>query len=343
MSREPGSSARRSPEGRVSPASAARTCAYAVRAPRPASRQAVPGGGFFAGERLRYTAAPLIPPHRKSPFVPASRAGRLPLALLLLGLAGCGSGASSPAPAALTYSGSGTLSDTVLPPLSELFVRRGGRALSYEGYVGSSEGFKQVMEGKVMLAGLARSLKSAEKAQHPYYVIIGYDALAVYVHPDNPVATLSRAQLKALFTGTLRNWREVGGANAPVELVTIRLTTGAGTADFFREQILEGAAFAPTRVIPHPRDVMAYVAAHPHAIAFGTLSVPAQGVRFLPVEGVAPTADSVRTADYLLSRPLLLATRDVPEGDLQAFLDLAMSPEGQALVSRSFVPVHVAR
>jgi phosphate transport system substrate-binding protein len=281
--------------------------------------------------------------HRHASSLPPPRAWRRPLALLLLLLGGCSPAASPAGRGPISYAGSGTLSDTVLPPLSEAYAKRGGRPLSFDGYVGSSAGFKQVMEGRVLIAGLARSLKSAEKAQQPYYVIVAYDALAVYVHPDNPVTSLSHAQLKALFTGGVRNWKQVGGRDAPVELVSIRLATGSGTGDFFREEILEDAPFAPTREIAHPRDVMAYVAAHPHAIAFGSLSVPAQGVRFLQVDGVAPTPDSVRTADYALSRPLVLVTREVPESSVQGFLDFVMSPEGQALVAHSFVPVHVVR
>ncbi|MBF5046205.1 MULTISPECIES: phosphate ABC transporter substrate-binding protein [Myxococcaceae] len=278
-----------------------------------------------------------MPPPRSSTALVRGLAASL---LLLLGGSGCD-------PAArgvdhLSYAGSGTLSDTVLPPLSESFVRRGGVPLTYDGYVGSSAGFAAAMKGQVMLSGVARALKSSEKAQHPYYVIIGYDALAIFVHPDNPVASLSRAQLKELFTGKARSWKDVGGADVPVERVTTKLATGSGTADFFREKVLEGAAFAPAHEIADVREMVAYVAAHPRAIAFGSLSVPPQGVRAVQVEGVAPTADSVRTADYLLSRPLVLATREVPEGPLQAFLDHVMSPEGQAIVARSFVPVHVS-
>jgi phosphate transport system substrate-binding protein len=165
----------------------------------------------------------------------------------------------------------------------------------------------------------------------------------VYVHPENRLASLSAAQLKALFTGTVRNWKEVGGKDAPVELVTIKLSMGAGTTDFFREQVLEGASFAPTREFSLLSDAAAYVAAHPAAISFGSLSAPAPGVRLLPVDGVAPTPESVRTADYLLSRPLVLVTRQVPERSVQAFLDHVMSPQGQAVIARSFVPVHVSR
>ncbi|MFY0577337.1 substrate-binding domain-containing protein [Cystobacter fuscus] len=187
----------------------------------------------------------------------------LGLALLLGSGPGCQRPASSHTP--LVYAGSGSIGDTVLSPLSEGFVRRGGPPVEAKHYVGSAGGFKLLMEGRADVSGPARSLRSTEKARHPYYVIIGYAALAVYVHPDNPVTALSRAQLKAFFTGQLKNWKDVGGVDAPVELVTVKLSTGSGTTDFFREAVLEGAPFAPTHAFEHPREVHAYVASHPHA------------------------------------------------------------------------------
>lgn len=262
------------------------------------------------------------------------------LAVALL-LGGCQKPAG--ADTSLVYAGSGSIGYTVLSPLSEGFVRRGGRPVEAKHYVGSSEGFKLMMEGRAELSGLARSLKSTEKAQHPYYVIIGYAALAVYVHPDNPLQALSRAQLKAFFTGEVKNWKEVGGPDAPVELVTVGLSTGSGTADFFREAVLEGAPFAPTHAFEQPREILSYVASHPHAVSWGTLVPDVQGVRVLPLDGVAPEPEAIRTADYPLSRPLVLATRGVPEGTLKDFLDYVMSPEGQAIVARFFIPVREAR
>jgi phosphate transport system substrate-binding protein len=271
-----------------------------------------------------------------------SRAWGLGLALLLAAWGpGCQKPADTPPP--LVYAGSGSISDSVLPPLSEGFVQRGGPPVEARHYVGSGEGFKFVMEERADLGGLARSLTSTEKAQHPYYVIIGYAALAVYVHPDNPLPHITRAQLKAFFTGELKNWKQVGGPDAPVELVTVELSTGSGTTDFFRDAVMEGAPFAPTRAFKHPRECLDYVASHPYALSWGTLAPNVQGIRVVPLDGVAPEPETIRTAEYPLSRPLVLATRGVPEGPLKAFLDYVMSPEGQTVVARSFIPVRGAR
>lgn len=275
------------------------------------------------------------PPTAPLPLRPLRAAAAV---TLLLALAACGAGPEARGP--ITYGGSGTIGEGLLPALSQAFEARGGRQVKNVQNVGSTRGYGLLADGSVELAGLARSLKSAERADRPYYVVLGYDALAVYVHPSNPVPSLSRAQLKALFTGRVRNWKDVGGPDAPVELVSVDTTVGSGTTDFFREEVLEGATFAPTTVQNFPPDIIKYMSSRPHSISFGTLSVEARGVRFLPVDGVAPTPAQVRSAEYPLSRPLLLVTREVPGGQLQAFLDFAVSPEGQALVEKSFVPVH---
>jgi phosphate transport system substrate-binding protein len=193
------------------------------------------------------------------------------------------------------------------------------------------------------VGGLSRSLKSSEKAQQPYYAIIGYDAVTLFVHPDNPVRSLTRAQLKALFSGAVRNWKQVGGADQPVTLVTQNLSSVSGTADFFRQVVMEGVAFAPTQVRPLLEDCMREVSRDPGAVAWGSYSSRTPSVRILAVDDVLPGPESIRTADYPLSRPLVLVSRGVPEGDLRTFFDFTLSSAGQAVVARHFVPLREGR
>ncbi len=262
------------------------------------------------------------------------------MAALALGGAGC---AQKEPRAPLTYEGSGIIADTVLPGLVTGYQGSGRRPFGKVGTIGSSEGFRAVMQGRADVGGLSRSLKSGEKAQQPYYAIIGYDALAVFVHPDNPVRSLTRAQLKALFTGTARQWKDVGGAETPVELVTQNLSGTSGTASFFGEVVMEGAPYAPTQVQPLIEDCLSEVARNPRAVTWGSFSARHPGVRVLPVEDVAPGSESIRSADYPLSRPLVLVSRTVPEGDLKALFDYVMSAEGQAVVARHFVSLREGR
>lgn len=269
------------------------------------------------------------------------RRSLFPVLLALLPAAsGCQGAAPASARAPLRYAGSGTISDAVLPALAEGFAQRGGPRVEVVHTTGSSAGLRSVMDGKADLAGVSRSLLSAEKAQGPYYVILGYDALTVYVHPDNPVRSLTRAQLKALFTGKVKRWSEVGGADVPVEVVSVRLDTGSGTVDFFRTVVMEGAEYTPaTRQFERPGDCTDRVAQSPGAVSVGTLGQRDGRVRTLAVDGAEPTGEAVRTADYPLSRALVLATRTVPQGALRDFLSYALSPEGQARVAQTFVPV----
>lgn len=260
-------------------------------------------------------------------------------ALVLSGLAvtACGREARSTTP--IRYVGSGTIGATVLTQLGAEFVRAGGAPLRTGAFDGSSAGLREVQAGGADLAGLSRGLVSAEKAAGTYYVIFAYDALTVLVHADNPVRSLTREQVKALFSGRVRNWRELGGADLPIDVASVALDQGSGTVDFFREVALEGVAFGRVRTFEQPGAVLDWVRTHPGAVSFGSLSVRSPGLRFLEVDGVPPDAVSVRSADYPLTRPMVLATRDIPDGAVREFLEYVMSPEGQAVVSRVFVSV----
>lgn len=214
---------------------------------------------------------------------------------------------------------------------------------------GSSTGFRALREGRADLAAASRpardsevqalagrsDLRSAVAEQ-----VIAIDGLAIIVHPTNPLRSLTIDQLAALFSGKLRNWRQVGGEDAPVRLYA--RDDRSGTFDTFNELVLapRGDALASTAQRFESNDRLAEaVLADPLGIGFvglasvgsaRALAVSSGGAQALP-----PTPDSIATEDYPLARRLFLY--QVP-GDAdpwaQALLDFTQGPEGQRIVEQ---------
>jgi phosphate transport system substrate-binding protein len=118
---------------------------------------------------------------------------------------------SGSAAAQLAYVGSTTIGEGHIPEAAKAFTAKTGIPFSSIEMPGSSKGLEMILRGKAQLAGVSRSLTLEEKQRRFYYRIIGYDAVGIYVHPANPVTSLTKQQLKAIHTGKITNWNEVGG------------------------------------------------------------------------------------------------------------------------------------
>ena len=117
----------------------------------------------------------------------------------------------------LSYSGSSTIGVGIMQAGAvKVFEARTGLKFASVETIGSSKGVKALIEGKVTVAGASRALTSEEKSAKVIGHVIGYDAIAVFVHADNPVKSLSKEQLKGIFTGKITRWKEVGGQDAPI-------------------------------------------------------------------------------------------------------------------------------
>ncbi|WP_054696526.1 substrate-binding domain-containing protein [Geotalea toluenoxydans] len=117
----------------------------------------------------------------------------------------------------ITYSGSSTIGTGILKAgAADAFANKTGKKLASIEIPGSGKGVKALIEGKVMVAGASRPLKPEEKKEKLSSTTIGYDAVTVFVHKNNPIKNLSKEQLKGIFTGKIKNWKEVGGKNAPI-------------------------------------------------------------------------------------------------------------------------------
>lgn len=201
-----------------------------------------------------------------------------------------------------------------------------------------------IVEGAADLALIERNLEPAEALDAATWKAglrawsIGRGALAVVVHPSNPVQGLSRAGLQAALSGAARNWSDLGGEDRTVKLVT-RETTAPSRA-LLEQQVLQGATLAGSAVVmPSDQAVAEYVAAHPEAV--GCLAAPwaSADVKAIAVDDALPNPAAVAAGRYALIYPLLLVTPSAVSSKAKGFIDYCLGPEGQAVVGRAYVPL----
>jgi phosphate transport system substrate-binding protein len=250
----------------------------------------------------------------------------------------------------ITYSGSSTIGTGILKAGAvEAFEKKSGIKFASVEIPGSGKGVKTLIDGKVMLAGASRPLKPEEKKEKLSSTTIGYDAVTVFLHKSNPVKNLTKEQLKGIFTGKIKNWKEVGGKNAPIVPNTEILDGKRATIEMFQEHVLDGAPHAKFKQIDLPRDQIVEVAKDENAICsvslglYATLPADIKGkVKSISVNSILPDDKNVRSGAYLISRPLNLVAKGVPKGELKEFITFMLSTEGQAIVNKNFVPVRKA-
>jgi phosphate transport system substrate-binding protein len=248
----------------------------------------------------------------------------------------------------LRYSGSSTIGTGVLQAgAAQEFTAKTGIKFAAIEQPGSGKGIQALVEGKTPLAGASRPLKPEEKKEKLIGTIIGYDAIAIFVHQSNPVQSLTKEQLKGIFTGQLKSWQEVGGPDTPIVPNTEILTGKRATVEMFQEMVLDGAAYGKGfKEIDLPRDQIVDLAANPGGICSVSLGLLAAlpgdvkaKVKPISVNGVEPAEKNVQSGAYLISRPLLLVTKGLPKGEVKEFLSFMLSAQGQAIVAKNFVPV----
>ena len=241
-----------------------------------------------------------------------------------------------PAPHVLAYDGATTIGLHLLPDLAPLLARAGLQFGSIAGR-GTNAGLDAARRREIDVAGVLRELTAAEKAELRW-ALIGHDALGVFVADANPVRGLSRAQLKGVFTGAVRSWKELGGRDAPVVAVTEVKTGGRGTVLELRRIALDGAEYGPTVEYEDAPDCLVHVARDAAAVTAASMSMAIPGVRALAIDGVAPTTAEVRRGAYLLGRPMYLVAAKPASPAVEALFEAVLSSDAQAIVARRFTP-----
>lgn len=206
--------------------------------------------------------------------------------------------------------------------------------------VGSSAGIESVSRGSSDIGTASRELKDEETDLGLVKTVIAYDAIAVIVHPSNPVDELTTEQVKDIFQGRVTNWSEVGGPDLPVGLVN--RDEASGTREAFSKIVLGGEPFDPTAaILPGTGQVRSVVSQSPGAIGYISLGFVNDEVKALVIDGVEPSRETVIDGTYPIARDLNFFTKGEPSGPAKEFIDFVLSDEIQegVVLEAGFVPV----
>jgi phosphate transport system substrate-binding protein len=225
---------------------------------------------------------------------------------------------------------------------------------------GSGAGIAALINGTTDICQASRQIKQSEideaKANgvEPYEIQVATDALSVVVNPSNPVSELTIKQLSAIYTGKITNWKEVGGNDA--EILVLSRDTNSGTHVFFKEHVVQMKGL-PTEdksleydssvlLLPSTKEGVDEVAQNANAIFYPGLGYVTDEVKPLAIKktadstGVLPSVETALDGTYPIARPLLYYTNGAPTGIIKAFIDYCLSAEGQEKVTEvGYVPL----
>jgi len=209
---------------------------------------------------------------------------------------------------------------------------------------GTGTGFAALQNQQTDLCNASRPIRAKEietciKAfgKRPREYKVALDGLSVYVHESNPVAELSLEQIEGIFTGKIKNWKEVGGADAPIILYSRE--NSSGTYEFFKEHVLKGKDFAANaQTMPGTAAVLQSVAKEKNGIGYGGAAYGA-GAKHLKVkknataEAIEPSEATVLDGSYPIWRYLYVYVNPaVDKGEVAAYLNWIRSDDGQKVV-----------
>ncbi len=205
---------------------------------------------------------------------------------------------------------------------------------------GSGLGIKQVGEGIVDIGNSGRDLKPTEIEQYglvPHKIAI--DAIGVIVNPESQVGDLTLEQVQGIYAGTILNWSEVGGVDAPISIYTRDPESGT-RATFWKLALRKGEISENALFVKSNGDMKVNVGRDKNAIGFMSVGNTDESVKTLAINGVNPTTENIQNGTYTVQRYLYSVTKGEATGMAKLFIDALLSAEGQAIVKqKNFISV----
>jgi phosphate transport system substrate-binding protein len=204
---------------------------------------------------------------------------------------------------------------------------------------GSGVGVQKAGEGLVQIGNTGRALKEGEIQK---YNLISWpfaiDGVAAAVNPANPVSTLSKEQLKKIYSGEIVNWKDVNGEDAAISLY-IR-EDGSGTRETFEERALDkGQASPKSNVVDSNGAMKTVIARDRNAIGYVSIGHLDDTIKALVLDGMTPSQENAKNGAYSITRFLYMNTKGQPEGLTKAFIEYLYSPEGDAIIAKAgYIP-----
>ncbi len=167
---------------------------------------------------------------------------------------------------------------------------------------------------------------------------IGQDGIAIVTHPDNPITNLTTDQLRRIYQGRIVNWRDVGGQDVPITVISRE--EGSGTrAEFERLVMGDRRTIQSAEIAPSSEAVVISVGRELGGIGYVSMSYLDASVQAISMDDIAPTLENVYMNTYPLRATIFIAGLNEPQNEYRAFIAWAQSPEGQAVVARKYAPL----
>ncbi len=212
---------------------------------------------------------------------------------------------------------------------------------------GSGNGIKALIDGTTDIADSSRFIKdkevalAVEKGRYPVPFAVAYDCIVPVVHPSNAIKNITLGQLKDIYMGKIKNWKEIGGPD--LKIVVVSRDTSSGTYEVWESKVMNKERVYPGALLQASNGaVVQAVSKNKNAIGYIGIGYVNQSVKPLTANSIIGSAKTTLDGTYPISRALYMFTQGWPSGDILNFINYVLHPQkGQKYVEEAgFVPLY---